>query len=78
MLGQPPFEPLGQIDMKHLTLKTVFLVTLATGHRRSEVHALRRDSLQRREQWQSVTLYPDPHFVAKMQLADQGCQSQQG
>ena len=78
VLGRSPFEPLDQIDMKNLTLKTVFLVTLATGQRRSEVHALTRSSLQRREQWQSVTLYPDPQFIAKTQLADQGGQSLQG
>ena len=35
-----PFEPLGSTSLRWLTLKTVFLITLASGARRSEVHAL--------------------------------------
>ena len=38
-LKRPPFEPIREISIKHLTLKTVFLVTLASGRRGSEVHA---------------------------------------
>lgn len=32
-LGKPPFEPLGQVDLKFLTLKTLFLVDAASGRR---------------------------------------------
>jgi hypothetical protein len=39
-LTKAPFEPLAMIPLKFLTLKTVFLVTLASGKRRSEIHAL--------------------------------------
>lgn len=39
-LRQPPFEPLAQLDRFHLTWKTVFLVSLATGRRSSEVNHL--------------------------------------
>ena len=39
-LRLPPYEPLKQSSLKHLTLKTAFLVSLASGRRCSEVHAL--------------------------------------
>jgi hypothetical protein len=39
-LKGPPFEPLRKATLKYLTLKTVFLVTLASGGRCSEIHAL--------------------------------------
>ena len=32
------FEPIHSIELKFLTLKTVFLVALASGRRRSEIH----------------------------------------
>ena len=38
-LTKAPFEPLGESSLKHLTLKTVFLLALASGKRRSEIHA---------------------------------------
>lgn len=39
-LRGPPFEPLSRADRASLTLKTVFLVALASGRRASEVNAL--------------------------------------
>ena len=33
------FEPMKGTDLKHLTLKTAFLLALASGKRRSEIHA---------------------------------------
>ena len=39
-LRKPPFEPLEDINLKLLTLKTVFLFALASGRRRSEIHSL--------------------------------------
>ena len=33
------FEPMKDTDLKHLTLKTAFLLVLASGKRRSEIHA---------------------------------------
>ena len=39
-LTKPPrFEPLRKPSLKFLTFKTVFLITLASGRRRGEVHA---------------------------------------
>ena len=71
-LLKPPFEPIAKCELKFLTLKTVFLVALASGRRRSELHALCFDSHHfRQNQDQSmVTLYPDLDFVAKNQALD--------
>ena len=38
-LTQPPFEPQEEAGLKFLTWKTVFLLALASGKRRSEIHA---------------------------------------
>ena len=38
-LTKAPFEPLKQASLKHLTFKTVFLMALGSGKRRSEIHA---------------------------------------
>ena len=71
-LLKPPFEPIAKCELKFLTLKTVFLVALASGRRRSELHALCFDYHHfRQNQDQSmVTLYPDLDFVAKNQALD--------
>ena len=37
---QPPYEPLREASLKHLTLKTVFLLAMASAGRRSELQAL--------------------------------------
>ena len=39
-LTKAPFEPMKDTDLKHLTLKTAFLLALASSKRRSEIHAL--------------------------------------
>ena len=58
---------------KELTLKTVFLLALATGKRRSELHALTQDV-----EWisqgdsRAVVFHPDPAFVSKTQLSSKG------
>ena len=63
-LVKPPFEPIAKCDLKSLTLKTIFLVALALGRRRSELHALCFDSHHyRQNQDQSmITLYPALDF----------------
>ena len=38
-LTKAPFEPLREASLKHLTFKTVFLLALGSGKRRSEIHA---------------------------------------
>ena len=42
-LSKPPYEPLREASFKHLTLKTAFLLAMASAGRRSELHALRFD-----------------------------------
>lgn len=69
-LTKAPYEPLSSASLKFLTLKTVFLVTLASGRRRSEVHAL--SCLQSCLRWSrgfsAVTLVTDPAFLTKNQV----------
>ena len=38
-LKKSPFEPISSCSLKCLTQKTVFLIALASGRRRSELHA---------------------------------------
>ena len=38
-----PYEPLREASLKHLTLKTVFLLAMASAGRRSELQALMSD-----------------------------------
>ena len=70
-LTEEPFEPMHRASLKHATLKTVFLVALASGKRRSEIHAMRKEILHT-EHWRSVSIVPDPMFVAKTQLNNRG------
>ena len=44
-LTEAPFEPLKEASLKHLTFKTVFLPALASGKRRSEIHAWLRKNI---------------------------------
>ena len=39
-LTKAPFDPMKDTDLKHLTLNTAFLLALASGKCRSEIHAL--------------------------------------
>ena len=39
-LSKPPYEPLREAFLKHLTLKTVFLLAMASAGRCSELQAL--------------------------------------
>jgi hypothetical protein len=40
VLSKPPYEPIGSIDFKNLSAKTVFLLLLATSRRRGDIHAI--------------------------------------
>ena len=71
-LTRPPFEPLAKADLKILTFKTVFLLALASGQRRSEIHAWTFDSFSRKRDWSEVTFSPSTAFIAKNQLASEG------
>ena len=71
-LTKPPFEPLRKASLKILTFKTVFLMTLASGRSRGEVHAWTFRSLKHKTGWKEVTVSPSSVFLAKNQLASEG------
>ena len=66
------FHDWKQLSDKDITLKTVFLLALATGKRRSEIHALSRDV-----RWLSgdicmVEISPVPSFMSKTHVSTNG------
>ena len=74
-LSKPPFEPIGEASLKHLTFKTVFLLALGSGKRRSEIHAWQNKHIRHQSDWSRVSLYPSPSFLSKNQLAKEGPES---
>ena len=71
-LTKAPFEPLKESSLKHLTFKTVFLLALGSGKRRSEIHAWLHKNIRHQSDWSKVSLYPSPSFLSKNQLAKEG------
>ena len=71
-LTKAPFEPMRKASLKHLTLKTVFLLALGSGKRCSEIHAWLYKNIWHQENWSRVSLYPSPSFLSKNQLAREG------
>ena len=63
-LKKPPFYPLKDASLKHLTIRTAFLMALTSARRASEVHAIRHDTLQ----WKADCVYafPDEQFLPKV------------
>ena len=55
-LTKPPFEPLRKASLKHLTFKTVFLLALGSGKRRSEIHAWSNKNIRHQADWSKVSL----------------------
>lgn len=68
-LMKPPFEPIVSIPFDLLTYKTAFLLTLASGARASEIHALSFHSFSRDRNWTHVWLSPSDTFLAKNQTS---------
>lgn len=67
-LRRPPYEPLSEVTLKTLTLKTCFLVMLASARRASDVHGLSGLLPDiARESDGSLTLRFLPEFLAKNQ-----------
>ena len=66
------FEPIKEASVKHLTFKTVFLLALGSGKRRSEIHAWQNRNIRHQSDWSKVSLYPSPSFLSKNQLAKEG------
>ena len=71
-LTKAPFEPLKEVSLKHLTFKTVFLLALGSGKRRSEIHAWLHKNIGHQPDWSKVFLYPSSSFLSKNQLAKEG------
>ena len=69
-LKKSPFEPLSSCSLKCLTQKTVFLIALASGRRRSEIHAFSAapGSVKFSADFSAVELHFFPGFLAKNQL----------
>ena len=74
-LTKAPFEPLREASLKHLTFKTVFLLALGSGKRRSEIHAWQHKNIRHQSDWSKVSLFPSPSFLSKNQLAKEGPES---
>ena len=74
-LTKAPFEPIKEASLKHLTFKTVFLLALGSGKRRSEIHAWLHRNIRHQSDWSKVSLYPSPSFLSKNQLAKEGPES---
>ena len=74
-LTKAPFEPLREASLKHVTFKTVFLLALGSGKRRSEIHAWQHKNIRHQSDWSKVSLFPSPSFLSKNQLAKEGPQS---
>ena len=71
-LTKAPFEPLKEASLKHLTFKTVFLLALGSGKRKSEIHAWLHKNIRHQSDWSKVSFYPSPSFLSKNQLAKEG------
>ena len=66
-----PYEPLEEASLKDLTLKTCFLLLLASGRRRSDVHAIDVSRTVTRSDG-TLLLYPSRDFVPKTRAAREG------
>ena len=66
-LAQPPYEPMHNSPLEHLTHKTLFLVAAASARRRSCLQALTLKTGYLRWEQDGVRLLPDPKFLAKNQ-----------
>ena len=74
-LTKAPFEPVREASLKHLTFKTVFLLALGSGKRRSEIHAWQHKNIRHQSDWSTVSLFPSRSFLSKNQLAKEGPES---
>ena len=68
-LSKSPYEPLQEASLKLLTLKTVFLLAMASAGRRSELQVLMfyQKYKQFKPKGAGVTLYFSPEFMRKNQ-----------
>ena len=71
--SKPPYKPLPETSLKHLTLKSVFLLAMASAGRRSELQPLRFDQtyMQFKPRVAGFSLYFSPEFMCKNQKPNQ-------
>ena len=69
-LSKEPFEPMYKASLHHLTIKTVFLVAIASGHRVSTLQALSVEPGHIRWEASGVRLIPRADFIAKNQTVN--------
>ena len=72
VLLKSPFEPLHLAELKYVTWKTAFLILLASGSRRGEIHSLDFSKVHHGNNWSSVILEPHVAFVSKTELRRSG------
>lgn len=67
-LSTPPFEPLEQVDLKMVALKTALLLSLASAKRVGEIHALSVHKACTKFSLGNVrvTLHPNPAFIPRV------------
>ena len=67
-LSKPPFEPLTSLGLELLSLKTFFLLALASAKWVSELYALsvHPSCLRLGEEGSAVSLLPNPAFLPKV------------
>ncbi|CAC5424318.1 unnamed protein product [Mytilus coruscus] len=65
VLTKTPFEPLEEAESKLLTIKTVFLVALASAARVSEINSFTINDKHFRKEQRSIRLLPNMQFLAK-------------
>ena len=68
-LARAPFEPMAEAPLKQVAVKTAFLLAIASGQRRSALHALSLAKGHVRWERGGVRLIPSPGFIAKNQTA---------
>jgi hypothetical protein len=75
-LNSPPFEPAEEVDLRFLYYKCCFLLALASGRRRSEIHdfSVSDSCLRFNRKTSSVTQLTDPCFLGKNQIPDRGAE----
>ena len=71
-LKEPPFEPINQCKLSMLSYKSIFLLTLALGARRSEIHALTVLNMKVGPENQYIQFFPHLSFIPKTRAAHSG------
>ena len=64
-LMRPPYEPLVSSSLTHISRKTAFLLLLASGARRGELHSIEVSSIVKSQNDNVWSLKPNPRFMAK-------------